>query len=77
MAASELEPLLPHPQREVTPLPKLKLAVVFAIKLLIPVAGSQPSPYINRMLGDMIGSTEKVGYYSGLVVRSSSLLVVL
>ncbi|THH18400.1 hypothetical protein EUX98_g8965 [Antrodiella citrinella] len=72
MAASELEPLLPqpHPQREVTPLPKVKLAVVFAIKLLIPVASSQPSPYINRMLGDMLGSSEKVGYYSGLVASS-------
>ncbi|KAH8103553.1 MFS general substrate transporter [Cristinia sonorae] len=71
MAAQEHQPLLP-PHRNVvqTPLPKLKLAVVFAVKLLIPVASAQPSPYINKMIENILGGPEKVGYYAGFVTSS-------
>lgn len=71
MAASERDPLLVQRDSQPTPLPKAKLAAVFAIKLLIPVATFQPSPYINRMVEDLLGSTKNVGYYSGLVVCRS------
>lgn len=76
-SASEREPLLAataqYQRVRQTPLPKLKLAIVFAVKLLIPVASSQASPYINRLIEQIVGSSEKVGYYTGLSVRISKI----
>lgn len=53
-----------------TPLPKVQLASVFLIKLLLPVASMQAAPYINLKLEGLPGiSEERMGYYSGIVVR--------
>ncbi|KAI0079836.1 MFS general substrate transporter [Panus rudis PR-1116 ss-1] len=50
-----------------TPLPKAQLAVVFLIKLLLPVSLTQPVPYLNLMLEELPGITkDTVGYYSGI-----------
>ncbi|TCD66668.1 hypothetical protein EIP91_001086 [Steccherinum ochraceum] len=73
MTASEAQPLLPPRHVEQTPLPKIKLAVVFALKLLIPVGSSQASPYINQRLEQILGGSANVGYYTGLVSSSYSI----
>ncbi|TCD66667.1 hypothetical protein EIP91_001085 [Steccherinum ochraceum] len=73
MAVSEAQPLLPPRHVQQTPLPKIKLAVVFAVKLLIPVGGSQTSPYINQRLERILGGSANVGYYSGLVSSINSI----
>jgi len=58
-----------------TPLPKLQLLALFTIKLLLPVASTQISPYLNKMVEDIIGSEhrDQVGYYSGAVIASYSI----
>lgn len=73
-SSSDSDPLLPPehhhrvPQRP-NPLPKLQLAVVYFIKLMIPVAATQNLPYINVFVADLAKAAgAKTGYYSGLVV---------
>ena len=68
------DPLLPQehrqrvPQRP-NPLPKLQLALVYFIKLIIPIAATQNLPYINVLVADLAKAAgAKTGYYSGLVV---------
>ena len=74
---SDSEPLLSQEHRrhappQPNPLPKLQLAVVFFIKLVIPIAGTQTLPYINVLVADLAkASGAQTGYYSGLVVGSS------
>ena len=59
-----------------TPLPKAQLASVFLIKLLLPVASIQTAPYINLKLESLPGiSEERMGYYSGIVVRIISPII--
>lgn len=73
---SDSEPLLSQEHRrhvppQPNPLPKLQLAVVFFIKLVIPIAGTQTLPYINVLVADLAkASGAQTGYYSGLVVGS-------
>lgn len=70
------EPLLSREHRryvapQPNPLPKLQLAIVFFIKLVIPIAGTQTLPYINVFIADLAkASGAQTGYYSGLVVSS-------
>ena len=43
--------------------------MVFFIKLVIPIAGTQTLPYINVLVADLAkASGAQTGYYSGLVV---------
>ncbi|KAH9839273.1 MFS general substrate transporter [Rhodofomes roseus] len=73
------DPLLPPEHRErvpprPNPLPKLQLAVVYFIKLIIPIAGTQALPYINVMVADLAKAAgAKTGYYSGLVGSARSI----
>ena len=76
-SSSDSDPLLPpehhhrHPPRP-NPLPKLQLAVVYFIKLIIPIAATQNLPYINVFVADLAKAAgAKTGYYSGLVVSST------
>ncbi len=79
----EQEPLLPRPEvpTRMSPLPKLQLAAIYSIKLLVPVASTQLLPYVNVMIQELLersgmeAGKEKVGYYSGLVVRSLSIIL--
>ncbi|KZT22272.1 MFS general substrate transporter [Neolentinus lepideus HHB14362 ss-1] len=65
----ETSSLLSHPH--ITPLPKLQLATLFAIKTLIPLSATQVMPYINEMVEKFGLSTgADAGYYSGLVGSS-------
>lgn len=77
--ADEQSPLLGQPPRaKQTPLPKLQLAAIYAIKLLVPIAGTQILPYLNLMIQELLeksgteSNKDRVGYYSGLVVRLKS-----
>lgn len=76
-STSDSDPLLPpeHPHRvppRPNPLPKLQLAVVYFIKLIIPIAATQNLPYINVFVADLAKAAgAKTGYYSGLVVSST------
>ena len=76
-ASVETDPLLVRPAARtftsVTPLPKLQLAAVFAIKLVIPVSMAQVMPYINVLVAELAKSDgAETGYYSGLVVSARS-----
>ncbi|PCH36125.1 MFS general substrate transporter [Wolfiporia cocos MD-104 SS10] len=56
-----------------TPLPKVQLGVVYAIKLVVPIAGTQLMPYINVLVGDLASADgAEVGYYTGLVGTANS-----
>ncbi|EPT00739.1 hypothetical protein FOMPIDRAFT_1122034 [Fomitopsis schrenkii] len=76
--SSDCEPLLSpelrhHVPPRPNPLPKLQLAVVFFIKLVIPIAGTQTFPYINVLVADLAkASGAQTGYYSGLVGSANS-----
>ncbi|TFK53089.1 MFS general substrate transporter [Heliocybe sulcata] len=60
----------PRPQA-ITPLPKLQLATVFAIKVLIPISSTQILPYVNEMMEKFgLSKGAGAGYYSGLVTSS-------
>lgn len=57
------------------PLPKLQLAAIFAVKIIIPTAAAQVMPYANAMIEGLAASEgAKTGYYSGILVRSEYLL---
>jgi len=55
------------------PLPKVQLGVIFAIKLVIPIAMTQVFPYINKLVAELASSDgAETGYYSGLVGSANS-----
>lgn len=72
----EDSPLLQDPNKFLkrdaitTPLPRAQLAVIYAIKLVLPVAHTQILPYFNKMIEgfDLPGGSSNIGYYSGLLV---------
>ncbi|CCL98654.1 uncharacterized protein FIBRA_00656 [Fibroporia radiculosa] len=82
MALGETDRLLPdngpndEPHRHAAPpnpLPRVQLGVVYAIKLIIPIAGTQVYPYINLLVAELASSEgAKTGYYSGLVGSASA-----
>ncbi|KZT66347.1 MFS general substrate transporter [Daedalea quercina L-15889] len=77
------DPLLPpeHHQRvppRPNPLPRLQLAVVYFVKLIIPIAATQNLPYINVLVADLAKAAgAKTGYYSGLVGSARSVAHIL
>ena len=51
------------------PLPKLQIAVIYAIRLTFTIARAQSLPYYNAFLAKIAASAgADTGYYSGLVV---------
>ena len=57
--------------RVVNPLPRAQLALIYGIKLVVPISGTQSMPYINKMVASMnIPGDRSVGYYSGLLVTA-------
>ncbi|KAI0745943.1 MFS general substrate transporter [Earliella scabrosa] len=63
----ESEPLLPKQRIKPTPLPKAQLAVIYAIKLTLPIALTQALPYYNVLIEKLAASEgADTGYYSGL-----------
>jgi hypothetical protein len=60
--------LLREVARTRTPLPWAQLAVVFAIKLSIPLTTQQTSPYANELLARVLQRpSNEIGYYTGLL----------
>ena len=54
------------------PLPKLQLAAIFAVKIVIPTASNQIIPYSNVMIAELAASDgAATGYYTGTMVRCS------
>ncbi|EIW63486.1 MFS general substrate transporter [Trametes versicolor FP-101664 SS1] len=50
-----------------TPLPKAQLAIIYAIKLTLPIANTQTMPYYNILIEKLAASEgAETGYYSGL-----------
>ncbi|KAH9948661.1 MFS general substrate transporter [Amylocystis lapponica] len=78
-ASIETDPLLvsrapESSARVVTPLPKLQLGVIFAIKLILPITVSQVLPYLNVLVAELAKSEgAQTGYYSGLVGSASGI----
>jgi hypothetical protein len=82
-AANESTHLLPGDDDEAvssrtrpapTPLPKAQLGALIAVRIVDPIAYQQIFPYINQLLADLrIAEPERVGFYSGLVVRMDCL----
>lgn len=63
-----IAPLLGQPRPTQNPLPKAQLAVVYTIKLLVPLVSLQILPYLNQMIEEShLSSARTTGYYSGLV----------
>lgn len=68
----ETVPLLGKPRNRPNPLPKLQLAVIYAIKLTLPIATTQALPYYNVFIEKLAASEgADTGYYSGLAVSRS------
>ena len=67
----ESEPLLAKRAVKPNPLPKRKLAIIYAVKLTLPIALTQAMPYYNVLLGKLAASEgADTGYYSGLAVST-------
>ena len=68
----------PSPSQPATPLPKAQLGALIAVRIVDPIAYQQIFPYINQLLADLrIAQPERVGFYSGLVVRMNYLDMVM
>lgn len=53
-----------------TPLPKAQLSALIAVRIVDPIAYQQIFPYVNQLLVDLrIAEPERIGFYSGIVVR--------
>ncbi|KAJ3553345.1 hypothetical protein NM688_g3661 [Phlebia brevispora] len=62
---------LDSPVVAVNPLPRAQLAIIYCIKLVVPISGTQAMPYVNKMVAAMnLPGDRSVGYYSGLLVTS-------
>ncbi|KAI0687446.1 major facilitator superfamily domain-containing protein [Cerioporus squamosus] len=64
----ETEPLVAKKAKaKPNPLPKFQLAVIYAIKLTLPIAHTQSMPYYNVLVGKLAASEgADTGYYSGV-----------
>lgn len=53
-----------------TPIPKLQLGILCAIRLMDPVTFTQIFPYVNELLArlNLVKDPSRIGFYSGLVV---------
>lgn len=58
---------------QMTPVPKLQLAILCLIRLLDPIGFTQLFPYINEMIIKLkiIDDPSRVGFISGLVVSKN------
>ena len=55
-------------QSRTSPLPRSQLAIIYAIKLVVPIASTQILPYVNKMVAGLdIPKNSSVGYYTGLL----------
>lgn len=67
----QLEDVLDSKAATVNPLPRGQLAIIYGIKLVVPIASTQVMPYVNKMVAAMdLPSDRTVGYYSGLLVTA-------
>ena len=67
--SDELQSLLRKREVLSNPLPKLQLAVIYAIKLTLPIALTQVLPYYNVFMEKLAASVgADTGYYSGVTV---------
>ncbi|KAJ7724068.1 major facilitator superfamily domain-containing protein [Mycena maculata] len=59
-------------ERKITPLPRMQLAALCAVRLVDPIAYSQIFPYVNEFLISLkvTDDPSKIGFYSGLVESS-------
>ena len=72
-ARDETAPLLPKQRAQPNPLPKLQLAIIYAIKLTLPITHTQSLPYYNVFIEKLAASQgADTGYYSGLAVSTRS-----
>jgi hypothetical protein len=54
--------------RTATALPKAQLAILFAIKLAVPLTTQQTGPYSNEFLARVLGRpSNEIGYFVGLI----------
>ncbi|KXN90531.1 Protein ZINC INDUCED FACILITATOR 1 [Leucoagaricus sp. SymC.cos] len=62
-----------------TPLPKIQLAILCAIRLMDPLTFTQIFPYINQFLTslNLVPDESQIGFYSGLVESSFALFQLL
>ncbi|KAG5653634.1 hypothetical protein H0H81_011736 [Sphagnurus paluster] len=61
-----------------TPLPKFQLFIVFLIQLAEPITGTVIYPFVNQFVRDTgitQGDERKTGYYAGILVFSTGILV--
>ncbi|TBU61708.1 MFS general substrate transporter [Dichomitus squalens] len=66
-AQDETAPLLAKQRNKPNPLPKLQLAIIYAIKLTLPITHTQSLPYYNVFIEKLAASQgADTGYYSGL-----------
>lgn len=61
------------PASRVTPLPKVQLITLCAVRLVDPIAFTQIFPYVNEMMErlHLTNDPSKIGFYSGLVVSAA------
>lgn len=61
--------------RKATPLPKVQLLTLCAVRLVDPIAFTQIFPYVNEMMErlHLTKDPSKIGFYSGMVVSAVSL----
>ncbi|PIL35917.1 MFS general substrate transporter [Ganoderma sinense ZZ0214-1] len=72
--SDETAPLLAKHRNQPNPLPKLQLAVIYAIKLTLPIATTQALPYYNVFIEKLAASEgADTGYYSGLANSVASI----
>lgn len=70
LSHEDLEDGIISPSRRSSPnpLPRVQLATIYGIKLVVPVSGQQISPYVNKMIAAMdLPGNGSVGYYTGLL----------
>lgn len=61
-------------RRTTNPLPRAQLATIYGIKLVVPISGTQTTPYILKMVARMnLPGGGSVGYYSGLLAAAHTL----
>jgi hypothetical protein len=54
-----------------TPLPRLQLAALCALRLVEPVAFTHIFPFVNELCLAVTNDPANVGFYSGMVVRAA------
>ncbi|KAI0675155.1 MFS general substrate transporter [Trametes maxima] len=72
--ADEPEPLVAKQHAKPNPLPVFQLAVIYAIKLTLPITSTQSIPYFNLLIEKLAASEgAETGYYSGIAHTAFSI----